>query len=265
MGLLDLFSKKKHIRIKHKKYEFELFDCPGRWMERNKLEELQQRMISIAVARLKTKPSFSFFTDINLLKNKLVTICSDGNTDCAFNAMTYIGNYKNRKVVHLGVACSTKEDKGLMQLTYLWICLYLMIHNNFRQIYISSMTHTPKIFGSIAESFSNVFPKAAHNESPMQFHLDVKNILMDTYLKEWDLPTTSVVGKNFTIKGFRIQKDGTILYPDTSETVPKHRKDKYSKYCLENINYEEGDEILQVGTMKATDFLKNLKIFKKGQ
>ncbi len=72
-------------------------------MEREKLKELQQRMISIVVSRLRTKPSFSFFIDINLLKNKLVTICSDGNTDCAFNAMTYIGNYKNRKVVHLGV------------------------------------------------------------------------------------------------------------------------------------------------------------------
>lgn len=265
MSLLNLFSSKNQVNIKHKKYVFELYDSPGKWMDEKTLKKLQERMIAIAVSRLGAKPSFSFFVDINTLKNKMVTICTDGTTDYAFNALTHIGEYKNTKVIHLGAVYSTKEDKGLMQLTYLWMCTRILIRNKFKHIYITSLTHTPKIFGTVADAVSNVFPNATIGERPSQFHLDIRDILMDTYLKEWDLPNSPVVNDNFSIKGFRVQKDGEILYPDTVETVPKHRNEKYNKYCFDNIVYEHGDEILQVGIMKATDFFKRVKLFGKGK
>ncbi|MBC2733833.1 MAG: hypothetical protein HF981_05695 [Desulfobacteraceae bacterium] len=68
----------------------------------------------------------------------------------------------------------------------------------------------------------------------------------------------------FVIKGFRLMADGTTLFPDTTETVPKHRKPTYYRYCLDSIDYPGGDDIMQVGILKMTTPIKNMKLFKKG-
>jgi len=254
----------KYLKFNYKKYKVEIFYCPGKWMEIEKLNDFQKRLISAAIEKLGSKPDFSFFGDVECLKNKVVTIISKNGEDYCFNAMSYLGKYKKNKIIHLGAVYSRHENKGLMQLLYLFSIIYVFFRNFFRKIYITSATHTPKIFGSVAEYFSEVYPNGNPLVLKSKFHHHIKEIFSETYLKEWDSQEIPEIDDYFLIKKFRIQKNGSILYPDTEQTVPKHRKEKYNNFCIDNIDYSTGDEILQIGTYGLKNIFASTKLLQKG-
>ncbi len=255
------------IAFGFQKYRFEILYRPGAWMAERELAGLHARLLGIASAKLSKAPEFSFFGDKSLLKNKLVSICSDAGTDISFCVMTHLGTYRGRNVLHLGAVYSLREDSGFMQLVYIFGLLYYFIRNwFFRRVYITSITHTPKIFGVVCDSFDCVFPNLDPQMMPGEFHRALKNMFSETYLREWTLPVTPVITDCFTIPGFRRQMDGSILYPDTEITVPKHRRPEYNSRCIGLIDYTTGDVVLQVGRSSGLALLlKNSKIFNKAR
>jgi len=53
-----------------------------------------------------------------------------------------------------------------------------------------------------------------------------------------------------------------MLYPDTRETVPKHKKMEYNNRLYELLDLESGDEIFQAGVGYGFfTILKNSNIF----
>lgn len=253
-----------YLKFRFKGFSYEIYDRPGEWMTSVALEAFQNRLGTVAEARLGSRPNFGFFVDLGSLNNKLITICSLNGEDRCFNAMAYIGLYQKRPVVHLGAVYSLEGNKGQMQLLYYWSSLYVIYHAGFRQVYITSLTHTPKIIGAVAEAYEQVFPNGDPDAKPATFHLTIRDMLMDTYLKEFRMRVPPEVDERFIIKGFRLLADGTTLYPDTTKTVPKHRKSAYNQHCLANIDYSGGDDIMQVGILKPTTTLRNITLFKKG-
>lgn len=253
-----------YLKFQFKGFTYEIYHRPGEWMAPETLEGLQHRLIVVAEKRLGSRPNYGFFTDLKFLDNKLITICSRNGQDLCFNAMTYLGRYKNRPVVHLGSVYSLEKNRGQMQLLYYWSSIYIFYHARFRHVYITSLTHTPKIFGAVAEAYEQVFPNGNSGIQPEPFHLAIRDMLMETYMKEFQMRHLPEVDDRFVIKGFRLMANGKILFPDTMKTVPKHRKASYNRYCLDNLDYKGGDDIMQVGVLKPTTPLKNMRIFKKG-
>ncbi len=247
------------------KYRFQIYDRPGCWMKKKELDGLQRRLTEVAEKRLKKAPTFSFFKDTRHLGNKLVIFSTDRKTgeDLCYCVMAYLGHYRKRSVLHLGAVYSVREDKGMMKLVYTLGLMHVFVKNwFFKRVYLTSLTHTPKIFGVVHESFEHVYPNHQKEGKPGRFHLNLRDIFFDTYLKEWDLEEKPSIDTNFVIKGFRKQQDGSILYPDTVETVPRHRKEKYNKRCTDLLNYEKGDEIFQAGLSYGfLTILKNTRVF----
>jgi hypothetical protein len=151
-----------------------------------------------------------------------------------------------------------------MQLLYLWSCLYVLLRAGLRRVYITSLTHTPKIFGAVAEAYEKVFPDGSAAAGPEPFHLAVRDMLMAVYLREFDMKEPPAIDGRFVIPGFRRMADGTTLIPDTEETVPRHRKEGYNAFCFANLDYARGDDILQVGILRVTTPIKNARLFSKG-
>lgn len=259
-----MFNK---IKFTFRRYRFEIYNRPGKWMHNSNLEYLQKRLQDIAAVKLGKTPSFSFFKDVSYLKNKVIVICSrkGSSHDLCCCVMSYLGKYKGSNVLHLGAVYSNSENKGLMQLVYIFGLLYVFIKNwFFKKVYLTSLTHTPKIFGVVNECFENVYPNLDPHSKPTELHLTLKEIFFQTYLKEWDLPIPPKINSNFVIEGFRVQDDGSILYPDSISTVPRHRNEAYNKRCLSMLNLERGDEVFQAGeTLGIFTILKNSRLFNK--
>lgn len=257
----------KKISIPFRRYRIEIYERPAVWMTEKQLSSLHQRLVDIASVSQGKAPDIIFFKDKMLLANKIVVICTDRERrrDFCFCAMTHLGSYKKRNVYHLGAVFSGDENKGLMQLIYLFGLLYIFIKNwFFRKVYFTSLTHTPKIFGVVSESFVHVYPNLNPDAQPYSFHNRLRDLFSITYLTEWDLPVKPVINRDFILRGFRIQKDGSMLFPVNEQTVPRHRNEEYNRRIFQLLDFSKGDEIFQAGLSTGFALLqKNFRIFAK--
>lgn len=241
----------RRVAFVFKKHRFEIIEKPDKWMSATELAKLQQRLKAVAAARFGREPNYSYFSDTAYFRNKIIVICSDAATgeDYCFCAMCYIGKHHNKQVVHLGSVFSAAENKGFIHYLYLFGLIYVFFKTGMlRKIYVTSLTHTPKIFGVVAETFFNVYPGHHADAGPSEVHKHLRDLLLDAYIKpEWDLGEALNVGDDFVIPALRKQSDGSVMFPDTVETVPKHRKPVFNARVLGMLDLPRGDEVLQVG------------------
>ena len=267
MKLKNIFQFPAFFSFSLGKYRFEIIHEPGNFLNDLDLAKLQKRLVAVAMARLGKRPDFSFFGNIEMLKKKTITICSEkySKKDLCFCAMSVLGRYRGKTVFHAGVTISLKGNGGLMQLVNFFSTLYLIARNGiFRTMYVTSLTHTPKIFGAMVRAAFDIYPNADTDSRPKDYHLGVRELFFETYLKEWALVNKPEIDDNFVIRGFRLQHDGTVLYPDTWETVPLYRDEKYNRRLKDLLDLERGDDILQVGVIPGIRvFFKNFYLFRK--
>lgn len=265
----------KKTAFTYKNHKYEILDRPLSWMSPEKLAILQGRLKRVAAARFGHEPNYSYFSDTAFFKDKVIVICSDPRTglDLCFCAMCYIGRYRERRIVHLGSVFSASENKGYLNYVYMIGLTYVALKAGpLNKIYVTSLTHTPKIFGIVADGFHKVYPNGRSDARPSRMHLALRDRLIDNYIKpEWDLMEPVQYRDDFVMPALRMQKSGEVMFPDTQDTVPKHRKDAFNRRILSTLNFERGDEILQVGefrllidmSRKVFEVIKNLRKSRK--
>lgn len=232
-------------------HRFEILDRPLRWMKPDELSALQARLKAMASARFGREPDYSYFCDASLFKGKVIVICQDALGDSSFCAMCHLGRHEGRAVLHLGSVFSARENKGQLNYLYTFGLLFVALKAGlFRKLHITSLTHTPKIFGIVADGFENVFPDANPANRPTPLHLALRDRLIERYIRpEWDVPQGIECQEDFVMPALRRQKNGEIMFPDTAESVPKYRADAMNRRVVSLLNYARGDEVLQIGEL----------------
>lgn len=270
MGFLDLLRARDYVKLQFKGYRFEIFYRPGEWMDPSGLAEIQKRIVAITLKSCGRHPQAGFYVDTGLMKDKIITICSQRGEDCAFGVMVNIGKYKNRYIVHFGPYYSAEKNRGLMTLTFLFGGHHFLFRNKTMNVYFTTITHVPRVFGILVQCFSNVYPNQSPEASPSLAHLHIRDKLLNSYVREIEPEYAYTPDKDFILRGFRLQKDGSIIpYPHTAVTIPKHRSALYNDRCLAMIDYERGDAMIQVGEAGVrnyfTGFGRNfLRALRKG-
>ncbi len=243
----------KSITFRFQGKKIEIIDRPLTWMSQDELAALQQRLRTVAAARFGYEPRYSYFSDTRFFADKVIVICSDANgeRDHCFCAMCHLGEHAGRAAIHLGSVFSASENKGYLNYLYTFGLIFVAFKNGLlKKIYVTSLTHTPKIFGIVSDGFENVFPDANPDKAPSATHLALRDRLIHHYIeKEWNLPEPVSCQDNFVIPSLRRQADGEIMFPDTAETVPKYRSEQVNQRLLSLLDYQRGDEILQVGEL----------------
>jgi hypothetical protein len=237
---------------------FEFIACPKLWMTQDQLLQLRQRLRRIALKCFPDEPDYGFFRDMNHFSDKFITICSRNGQDICFNSLSNIGSYQGKKILHLGTVYSTVRSEGVMLQTYAVSIAYFFVKNWFRQFYVTSLTHTPRIMGSVATFFSDAFPAQEDHQSN-EVHRNIAKIFMKTYVPELYLKNQPKLNANFVLKEMRRRNNGTIVFPDTYQSTPKHRQSCFNNFCKMNIDYENGDELLQIATFTWSNCLGGLK------
>jgi len=271
LGFLDFITGKDHVRIDFKGYQFDIFHRPGEWLDQESLSAIQRRMVNITLESCGKHPRNGFYVDASLLRNKTITICTKDDANCAFGVMTNIGMYGKRSIVHIGPYYSAVKDRGLMTLTFLFGGQYFLLKNKLRGVHFTSITHVPRVFGLLVECFSNVYPNKNPASLPSEAQVDIRDMLMNSYVKEIEPQFQERLGEDFILRAFRLQGDGSIVpYPHTAETVPKHRSQEYNERCLHMIDYERGDAMILVGEAGVKNYFTNfgrnfLRAIQKGR
>jgi hypothetical protein len=246
---LDLtFRASGGIRIR-------IVERPADWMAPEAIREL---LADIALVAARTLPSGSldygiFRSDGEQLSRALLTVLYDeaSNRPVAFNALAVLDvamHGRPTTVVHLGLIMVDPEirGQGLSWILYGLTCLILFVRNQFRPIWLSNVTQAPAVAGMVAETFSDVFPGPDPTARRSFEHLLLARQIMARHRSAFGVgaeagfdETRFVIANAYT--------GGSDALKKSFAAAPKHRHEAFNAFCARELDYERGDDLLQIG------------------
>lgn len=192
----------------------------------------------------------------------LVRRAEDG-APVAFNAMPLLPiNRLGQKedVLHLGLVMVDPSERsgGLSWILYGLTCFALFLRRGMRPLWVSSVTQVPAVVGMVASTFDHVFPGQTGTEQSFAHRQIAHQIMLRERLAfgvgddagfdaDRQIITNAYTGGSDNLK-------------KTFDEAAKHRDAEFNAFCARELDYQRGDDVLQIGRIDlstARRFLKN--------
>jgi GNAT superfamily N-acetyltransferase len=246
---LDLtFRASGGIRIR-------IVERPAEWMAPEAISEL---LADIALVAARTLPSASldygiFKSDGESLSRAILTILYDeaSGRPIAFNALAVLDvamHGRPTTVTHLGLVMVDPEIRGhgLSWILYGLTCLILFVRNQFRPLWLSNVTQVPAVVGMVAETFSEVFPGPDPAPRRSFEHLLLARQIMARHRSAFGVGAEAGFDEaRFVISD--AYTGGSDALKKAFAAAPKHRREEFNDFCARELDYQRGDDVLQIG------------------
>lgn len=233
----------------------EIFERPGRWMTESRLESLCQDLKSVAAMSLSAGAlEYGVFSGAREhLENTVITIVRGkrGGKPIAFNALALMDvslTHSRVRVIHLGLVLVDESErrKGLSWILYGLTCVLLFVRGGLQPIHVSNVTQVPAVVGMVSQTFSEVCPtpedpeprdfrKVLTAREIMRRHRHVFGVGEDAEFDE----------KSFIIRN--AYTGGSDNLKKAFEDTPRHRDSRFNDWCEQSLDYDRGDDFLQIG------------------
>ena len=239
------------------KYGIEVYFYPSRLLSPAELDRLQARVKTIGANTVGDLPAYGIFSeDLSKYDDRIVTLITDKATQRAIacSAMVHFRvkpNGRTRDVFHLGLVMIDRafQRKHLQFQLYAYTSMIIWAANLFRPVWVSSVSAVPAIIGSVATNYHHVYPHFASPRDVTDVHVEIARALFDRREEfgtgtdaEFD-PVSFVIKNSFN--------DDSQPLKNSFDGVAKFHDDRCNEYCWRRLDYERGDEILQVGRLQA--------------
>ena len=239
---------------------FKIWERPGKWMNEEKLNQLIKDIHEVTASGQGEKdiPNYGVLKgEKEDFKSRVITIGYDKKTGkpIGFAAQIFLDVPLGLNVIdvlHLGLVYVAKEyqKKSVLGLLYILPNILLLLKRGFRPLWVSNVSQVPSIIGVVADYYDGVYPDPIHDtkQTLMQRSLSVgimkshRNAFGTgeeaTYDAEKQIIYTSYTGGSDNLK-------------KSFEECPKYRDEKVNDFCKKNLNYNRGDDFLQIGTLSG--------------
>lgn len=241
----------------HRGYETRIISRPGQILGDEDLTALTEKLRTVASRALgEGELKYGVFSgERDRLARAVVTLITEKETGrpVAFNALSLIETEfagERVDILHLGLVIVDPEvrGKGLSSALYGLTVLVLFLRGGLRPRWISNVTQVPAIVGMVAETFSNVFPTPDEGARQSFAHLSLARKIMSGHRYVFG------VGQE---AGFEEDKSiitsaytgGSDDLKKSFDSAPKHRDERYNVFCRDMLDYQRGDDVLQIGQM----------------
>lgn len=239
-------------------FEARVIERPGLWMPATDLSLLLEEMRALAA---RATPGGNLTYGIlsgakDRLDHTILTTVRDGQGQLiAFNALAILDLDLGRgpqQMLHLGLVLIDPQvrARGLTWVLYGLTCFLLLVRGGMRPIWVSNVTQVPAIVGMVAESFGQVFPAPALPGLPPARrslrHLLLARRIMADHRHVFGVGPEAVFDEaRFTIaNAYTGGSDG--LKKALTDCAP-HRDPACAAFCAAHLDYERGDDLLQIG------------------
>ncbi len=231
-----------------------IVERPGRWMQPEDRDQLLADLRAIARHTLPGSDlDYGILTgDQDRLENSIVTILHDRKTGApiAFNALAIMDvqlHARPAQVLHMGLVL---VDPGVRSQGFSWVlygltCLVLFFRNQMRPLWLSNVTQVPAIVGMVTETFSNVFPSPQPDARRSFEHLLLAREIMAHHRHVFGVGGDAGFDEDRLIIT-NAYTGGSDNLKKSFEAAPKHRDERYNAFCKRELDFERGDDVLQL-------------------
>ncbi len=240
-------------------YRVRIVERPGLWMSPDELDKLVADLRQVAS---KTLPAGEltygvFAGDRDRLGQSVITLVSrrDDQTPVAFNALALMEvdlGHRSEEVLHLGLVMVDPDlrSQGFSWVLYGLTCVLMLFRNGMRPLWISNVTQVPAVVGLVGSGFARVFPApegGAQNRRSL-LHLLLARDIMRHHRHVFGVGSEAGFDEDrFVISN--AYTGGSDHLKKTFADAPKHRDQVVNDYCRDQLDYNRGDDVLQLGQM----------------
>lgn len=236
-----------------------VLDRPGAWLSRRALTALVDDVRTVARATLPDSDlGYGVLGgDKGPLSASVITVLYDRKSGApiAFNALVWLPvvlRGRSIEVLHLGLVMvdPAARNRGMSWLLYGFTCFVLFLRHGARPLWISNVTAVPAVFGMVSESFAGVYP------SPSRQRPSFEQVLLARQIMASHRSAFGVGGDaSFDERRFVITNSytgGSDHLKKTFEETAKHRTAVFNDACARELDYQRGDDFLQLGQMSMS-------------
>lgn len=262
LGFSTLTQKYLNLTLGSKqKMQTRIIERPGLWMSDDELKKLSADLRDVVGSLGIGDLAYGALNgDRARLENSVFTIIYDNQLKraMAFNALSIMScTLKGQQVdvVHLGLVVINPEirAKGLSWILYGFTTFLLFFRNRLKPIWVSNVTQVPSIIGMCSESFGNVFPNPRLKNRRSFEHLLLAREIMSKHRHVFGVGEEAEFDEEkFIMKNS--YTGGSDNLKKTFEQAPKHREPLYNDFCKDHLDYNRGDDFLQLGQIDLKTF-----------
>lgn len=230
-----------------------IVERPGLWMTSEALKALSADLRTVAARTLEGDLTYGVFSgDPTRMSESIITLVTRHGQPVAFNAlavMTVATEPRPTEVLHLGLVMVDPDERsgGLSWVLYGLTCFLVFFRRQFRPVWISNVTQVPAIVGMVSGMFSDVWPSPVAGRRTLN-HLMLGRRILSQHAHVFG------VGEDAEFDEMRFvitnaYTGGSDDLKKTWEQAPKHRDPVFNDFCAEQLNYDRGDDVIQLGLM----------------
>ncbi len=241
-----------------------IVERPGLWMTPADLAALTAALRTIAAKTLAAgKLSYGVFSgDKTRMADTIITLVrrADG-MPVAFNALAVMQVAtapQPTEVLHLGLVMVDPDErsKSLSWVLYGLTCFLVFVRHQFRPVWISNVTQVPAVVGMVSEIFSDIWPRPGSERRTLT-HLLLARRIMEGQRHVFGVgPEAGFDEDRFVITD--AYTGGSDDLKKTFDMAAHHRDDRYNAFCRDRLNYDRGDDVLQLGRLDMPAIRKYL-------
>lgn len=232
-----------------------IVERPGRSLDQAALNALVADVRKVASATLPAEElQYGVLGgDPERLQHAVLTVVYDvkSGAPVAFNALSIMElelRGRPMEVLHLGLVMvdPAVRQRGLTATLYGLTCVLLFLERRGHPIWVSNVTQVPAIAGMVSETYSGVWPRLAPGGRRTFDHVSLARQIMAGHRHVFGVGGEA----NFDEARFVIEDaytGGSDGLKKTFEQAPKHRTALYNEACVRELNYDRGDDLLQLG------------------
>ncbi len=255
--------------FKKKKYDFEFFERPGHHWTDEKIVRYVNELREVASRCFDEIPLYQILTGKREeLKDVILIIARDMNGKAVgFSSSLAI----EKNILHLGLTCVIPEARGsgmTHQLMSKLVMNYILRHSLFSRLWITNCACVISSLGNIALNFENVFPSPFGHKTPTKEHLRIAEKIDLHYREPIAINEDSLFDRDNFV--FKASVKDTVFQKKAEDKRYHHRNASLTDFYRSLMNFEEGDEVLQVASVNLLSYpvyllkrLNNVRIQRK--
>lgn len=252
--------------------KYRIYECPGLWCSDKDLDLITQDLLKVAKKCQGDKevPIYGVLEGRREdMSHRLITIAYDRKTNepVGFSAQIFLDLYDegfHERILHLGLIYVDKsaQGKNISYLLSVFPNLLILVKNGFRDVWISNVSQVPAVVGLVAKNYFNVFPNIDGTKQSFR-HQKLADLIIDNHNEAFGVGDDAFWDRDRQIIE-NAYTGGSDNLKKSFEDSPKHRNEQFNALCKKELNYERGDDFLQLGVLSPSAILTLFKI-KMGQ
>ncbi|MEW6644024.1 MAG: hypothetical protein AB1586_26185 [Pseudomonadota bacterium] len=239
----------------HAGLQTRIIESPGLSLPPDELARLVEQLRTVAATTLpQDQLTYGVFSgEREPLTRAIVTLICEETTGrpVAFNALAVMDvtlDGAPAQVTHLGLVMIDPQARGqgLSWVLYGLTALVLFLRDGLRPKWISSVTQVPAVAGMVGETFADVFPSPDPAARCSFAHLQLARAIMRRHRRVFGVgPEAGFDETRFVITN--AYTGGSDALKKMFADAPKHRDERYNTFCAGALDYNRGDDLLQLG------------------